>query len=63
MGGSMQPQGHFQVVSGMIDDVLNPQEALDRPRWCLSDGTGDSVLALEDGISFKTAARLASLGA
>ncbi|GIK28418.1 MAG: Glutathione hydrolase-like YwrD proenzyme [Anaerolineae bacterium] len=62
MGGFMQPQGHFQVVSGMIDDVLNPQEALDRPRWCLSDGTGDSVLALEDGISFKTAARLASLG-
>ncbi|MBK9124971.1 MAG: gamma-glutamyltransferase family protein [Chloroflexi bacterium] len=62
MGGFMQPQGHFQVISGMIDDDLNPQEALDRPRWCLSDGTGDSVLALEDGISFKTAARLASLG-
>lgn len=62
MGGFMQPQGHLQVISAMIDDDLNPQESLDRPRWCLSDGTGDSVLALEDGIPFKTAARLASLG-
>lgn len=62
MGGFMQPQGHFQVVNAMIDDDLNPQEALDRPRWCLTDGTGSSVLALEDGIPFKTAARLASLG-
>jgi len=62
MGGFMQPQGHFQVVSAMIDDDLNPQEALDRPRWCLTEGTSDSVLALEDGISIKSMARLAELG-
>jgi gamma-glutamyltranspeptidase/glutathione hydrolase len=62
MGGFMQPQGHFQVISAMIDDQLNPQEALDRPRWCLTEGTPDSVLALEDGISFKTMARLAAFG-
>lgn len=62
MGGFMQPQGHMQVVSAMIDDDINPQEALDRPRWCLTEGTGDSILALEDGIPFKTAAKLDALG-
>lgn len=62
MGGFMQPQGHFQVISAMIDDDLNPQEALNRPRWCLDGGTGSSVLLLEEGIPVKTMARLAELG-
>ncbi|MDZ4764817.1 MAG: gamma-glutamyltransferase [Chloroflexota bacterium] len=62
MGGFMQPQGHFQVMSAMVDDDINPQEALNRPRWCLLDGTGDSVIALEEGIPLATMARLAELG-
>ncbi len=62
MGGFMQPQGHLQVISALLDDDLNPQEALDRPRWCLEEGTGDSVLALEDGIPVSAMARLAELG-
>lgn len=62
MGGFMQPQGHFQVMSAMIDDDLNPQETLNRPRFCLEEGTGDSVLALEEGIPVSTMARLAELG-
>ena len=33
MGKYMQPQGHFQVVSNLIDLGLNPQEALDKYRW------------------------------
>ncbi len=62
MGGFMQPQGHFQVISAMIDDDLNPQETLNRPRFCLEEGTGDSILALEEGIPVETMARLAELG-
>ncbi|MGH1488809.1 MAG: gamma-glutamyltransferase family protein [Acidimicrobiales bacterium] len=33
MGGEMQPQGHLQVISGLVDHRLNPQAALDAPRW------------------------------
>jgi gamma-glutamyltranspeptidase/glutathione hydrolase len=62
MGGFMQPQGHLQVVNALVDDDLNPQEALDRPRWCLEAGTGDSVLLLEEGIPLKTMAALAAKG-
>lgn len=32
MGGDMQPQGHIQVVLGLIDHALNPQAAIDAPR-------------------------------
>jgi gamma-glutamyltranspeptidase/glutathione hydrolase len=62
MGGFMQPQGHFQVISAMVDDDLNPQEALDRSRFCLLDGNGNSVVGLEEGIPLATMARLAELG-
>src|SRR5699024_11023355 len=33
MGAYMQPQGHLQVINSIIDHYLNPQEALDKPRW------------------------------
>lgn len=62
MGGFMQPQGHVQMVVALADDGLNPQEALNRPRWCLDAGTGDSALALEEGIPVSVMARLAEMG-
>ncbi len=33
MGGDVQPQAHLAFVSNLVDHGLNPQEALDRPRF------------------------------
>lgn len=38
MGGDMQPQGHVQVVIGIIDYALNPQAVLDAPRVRVAGG-------------------------
>jgi len=38
MGGYMQPQGHVQVIMNTIDFYLNPQAALDSPRWQWMEG-------------------------
>jgi len=47
MGGSMQPQGHFQVVRRVVDDADDPQAALDAPRWRVEE---DGVVELEPGL-------------
>jgi gamma-glutamyltranspeptidase/glutathione hydrolase len=46
MGGFIQAQAHMQLVSGLVDDGLDPQEALDRPRFKVE---GDAV-HLEEGL-------------
>ena len=33
MGGDGQPQTMVQLVTGLLDDGLDPQAAVDRPRW------------------------------
>lgn len=62
MGGFMQPQGHMQVAVGLIDDGLDPQAALDRPRFCIDDGTAGGSIALEEGIPLETMAALEKMG-
>ena len=48
MGGMMQPQGHLQVVSALVDDDLDPQAALDRPRFQIQEGEPDGLVMVED---------------
>jgi gamma-glutamyltranspeptidase/glutathione hydrolase len=62
MGGFMQPQGHMQVVCGLVDDGLDPQAALDRPRFCIQDGTQKGKVVLEEDIPSAVVDRLTALG-
>ncbi|MFB6305073.1 MAG: gamma-glutamyltransferase family protein [Haloferacaceae archaeon] len=48
MGGYMQPQGHLQVLTNLVDGGLPLQAALDRPRWRYRE---DGTLAVEDRLS------------
>jgi gamma-glutamyltranspeptidase/glutathione hydrolase len=62
MGGFMQPQGHMQVVVALADDALDPQAALDRPRFCIEpDGRGGQI-SLEEGISAQAIQALQDMG-
>ena len=62
MGGFMQPQGHMQVISNMVDFRMNPQQALDAPRFCIGDGMSNGRVNLEEGISVKTMSKLSQMG-
>ena len=48
MGGSMQPQGHLQMVLNLIDYGMNPQAALDAPRWRFEK---ENRVLVESGVS------------
>jgi gamma-glutamyltranspeptidase/glutathione hydrolase len=57
MGGFIQAQAHMQLVSALVDDGLDPQAALDRPRfWVDCD-----LVRLEEGL-WKRAVELEQLG-
>jgi gamma-glutamyltranspeptidase/glutathione hydrolase len=55
MGAPMQPQGHVQVVVNLMDYGMNPQAALDAPRWRF---VADQTVLLEQTVPRSTAMRL-----
>ncbi|HML47904.1 MAG TPA: gamma-glutamyltransferase family protein, partial [Clostridia bacterium] len=59
MGGYMQPQGHVQVAMNLIDFHLNPQQALDAPRW---QWMRENRFLVEHGFSNEIAKQLAARG-
>ncbi|KAJ1445754.1 putative gamma-glutamyltranspeptidase [Pelagophyceae sp. CCMP2097] len=70
MGGFMQPQGHVQVVSALVDHGLDPQATLDLPRFII-DGVSSELgpeclaeprLGVEDGVPADTLKALEQLG-
>jgi len=62
MGGFMQPQGHVQVLSALVDHGLDPQSALDLPRFCIDVDTSGGGVALEEGISANVSSDLEKMG-
>lgn len=61
MGGLMQPQGHVQVLMDMVDFGMNPQEAMDAPRFEIVPPWPDAV-AIEAGIAVEERAKLEHMG-
>jgi gamma-glutamyltranspeptidase/glutathione hydrolase len=62
MGGFMQPQGHLQVASALIDDHIDPQATLDRPRFIIKGGHASGEIGLESGIPQDVITRLGQMG-
>jgi len=62
MGGFMQPQGHVQVLSALVDHDLDPQFALDLPRFCIDVESSGGRVALEEGIPANVISELENMG-
>lgn len=58
MGGSMQPQGHVQVLLNIVEFDMDPQEAIDAARFRHCSGTSVAIEMLDPDV----AARLEFLG-
>ncbi|MBP2025518.1 gamma-glutamyltranspeptidase [Peptoniphilus stercorisuis] len=59
MGAFMQPQGHLQVLLSTIIEGLNPQDALNKPRW---QWVGDKIIEFEDSYDKDIINRLNDIG-
>lgn len=62
MGGFMQPQGHVQVLSALHDSGLDPQSALDLPRFCIEVDEAGGRVAIEEGMPEATMDALKKMG-
>jgi gamma-glutamyltranspeptidase/glutathione hydrolase len=62
MGGFMQPQGHVQVLSALHDAGLDPQSALDLPRFCIDVDEAGGRVAIEEGMPKETMDALQKMG-
>ena len=62
MGGFMQPQGHVQVLSALKDGGLDPQSALDLPRFCLDADSNGGRVDIEEGMPTATVNALREMG-
>lgn len=62
MGGFMQPQGHVQVLSALKDGGLDPQSALDLPRFCLDAESAGGRVDIEEGMPTTTVNALREMG-
>lgn len=62
MGGFMQPQGHVQVLSALKDVGLDPQSALDLPRFCLDADSAGGKVDIEEGMPTATVSALREMG-
>ena len=52
MGAYMQPQGHVQVVMNTVDFHMDPQQALDAPRWqWMRDGSVTVETRFDPGLA------------
>jgi gamma-glutamyltranspeptidase/glutathione hydrolase len=61
MGGFMQPQGHMQLTVALANG-LDPQAAIDQPRFSIADGTHNGVVMLEEGVNDETVSTLEKQG-
>lgn len=62
MGAFMQPQGHLQLLVNLLAHRMEPQSALDAPRFRIVEEESGGRVQLEDGIPDHVIERLALLG-
>lgn len=61
-GGDVQAQVHLQLISDLVDFGLDPQEAIDAPRWVSGGPDNPNQVLLEQGFPRSTVNGLAERG-
>ena len=62
MGGWNQPQGHVQVVLHALERGLDPQSALDEPRFSIYQDPPNGEVWVEEGFALEAMTELAQMG-